>query len=189
MDDPIRAAMAAVAREDFLPEGQRKHASTDAPLAIGWGQTNSQPHTVEAMLRLLDLGPGMRVLDVGAGSGWTTALLAHLVGEDGSVIGVEIVPELRDLASAALSGYDPEHVRVELAERGVLGWPAEAPYDRVLVSAAARSLPTPLVDQLGDGGLLVVPVRGRMTRVVRSADGGTTVTEHGAYRFVPLLDW
>ncbi|KAA1422848.1 protein-L-isoaspartate O-methyltransferase [Mumia zhuanghuii] len=189
MSDPIRAAMASVSREDFLPEGQRAQAAIDAPLPIGWGQTNSQPHTVEAMLRLLEVGAGMRVLDVGAGSGWTTALLAHLVGESGSVVGVEIVPQLRERATAALGRFDPRHARVELAERGVLGWPVEAPYDRVLVSAAARSLPTPLVEQLGDGGILVVPVRGVMTRVVRGADGSAVVTEHGAYRFVPLLDW
>ena len=92
--DAVDAAFAAQPREGFLPPEQRPHAALDRPLPIGWGQTNSQPTTVANMLRLLRVAPGMRVLDVGAGSGWTTALLAHLVGPRGQVHGVERVPEL-----------------------------------------------------------------------------------------------
>ena len=90
----LRAAFDHVDRADFLPWGQRRFAATDAAIRIGHGQTNSQPSTVRDMLRLLDVGPGMRVLDVGCGSGWTTALLGDLVGPAGSVVGVEIVPAL-----------------------------------------------------------------------------------------------
>src|SRR4051794_29423208 len=92
--DRVSAAFRAAPREEFLPAGSRSQATYDGPLAIGHGQTNSQPSSVAAMLRLLDVRPGDHVLDVGAGSGWTTALLAHLVGPTGQVVGVELVPDL-----------------------------------------------------------------------------------------------
>jgi protein-L-isoaspartate(D-aspartate) O-methyltransferase len=178
-------AFAAAPRSWFLPAGQRRFARLDRPLPIGWGQTNSQPATVRAMLRLLDVAPGHRVLDVGSGSGWTTALLAHLVGPDGEVVGVEIVPELvavgrRNLADAGVGA------RVEQAREGVLGLPDGAPYDRVLVSAEATRLPTALVDQLTVGGVLVVPVAGWMHEV-RRRDGEPDDVRRGAYSFVPLV--
>ncbi|MBW9210695.1 protein-L-isoaspartate O-methyltransferase [Mumia sp. zg.B21] len=189
MGDQISEVMGRLRREDFLPDDQKRFADLDEPLPIGWGQTSSQPRTVAAMLRLLDVLPGMRVLDVGAGSGWTTALLATLVGAEGQVVGVELVPQLRVRATAALGRLHLDQARVELAERGVLGWPVDAPYDRVLVSAQARSLPTPLLEQLAEQGAMVVPVAERMTRVVRQTDEEVAVSEHGSYRFVPLLDW
>lgn len=188
MGDKVTEVMSDVRREEFLPDDQKALADLDGPLPIGWGQTSSQPRTVEAMLRLLDVGAGMRVLDVGAGSGWTTALLARLVSPAGEVIGVEMVPELRERAARTLARLGVAHAQVELA-RDTLGWPEAAPYDRILVSAQARSLPTPLVEQLAPGGVLVVPVRGTMTRVVRDADGDARASEHGSYRFVPLIGW
>lgn len=178
--------MGRVDRVWFLPPGQRASAAFDGPLPIGYGQTSSQPRTVRAMLELLDVRPGARVLDVGAGSGWTTALLSALVGEQGSVVGVEIVPTLAEAARAALRAAGVPRARVEDALPGVLGWPDDAPYDRILVSAMATRLPDALVGQLADPGVLVVPVDGTMTRVVRS-EGQLRVTRHGAYRFVPLL--
>ncbi len=101
--DAVSEAFRAVPRHGFLPRSERGRASYDGPIAIGDGQTNSQPRTVEAMLRLLDVDRGMRVLDVGAGSGWTTALLAELVGPTGSVLGVEIAPRLVTWGSANLA--------------------------------------------------------------------------------------
>src|SRR6476619_7863497 len=92
--DAVAEAFAAVPRVDFLPADQQRRASYDGPLPIGHGQTSSQPRTVAAMLRLLEVAPGQSVLDVGSGSGWTTALLAHLVGPTGSVLGVELEPSL-----------------------------------------------------------------------------------------------
>lgn len=183
--DPVAAAFAAVPRADFLPRSARWRADYDGPLAIGAGQTNSQPRTVDDMLRLLQVEPGMRVLDVGAGSGWTTALLAHLVGDSGCVVGVELVPSIAEFGSANLARTPYRHASIRVATPGVLGVPEEGPYDRILVSAEARSVPEELVDQLVDGGRMVVPVRGTML-LVRKEGGETRTSEHGSYRFVPL---
>ena len=181
--DRVDAAFDATPRRDFLPRGVRRRASYDGPLRIAAGQTNSQPRTVADMLRLLDVLPGQRVLDVGAGSGWTTALLAHLVGPTGSVLGVELEPELVHFGADNLSGTHRPWARIRLAAPGVLGDPDGAPYDRILVSAEPDELPQQLVDQLAEDGILVIPVAGTMLRV---SNPGAVVTEHGSYRFVPL---
>ncbi|GGL40439.1 methyltransferase domain-containing protein [Phycicoccus endophyticus] len=187
-EEALEAAFAAQPRERFLPPGQRAAAGRDGPLDIGHGQTNSQPRTVRAMLALLDVRPGQRVLDVGAGSGWTTALLAELVGPAGWVLGVERVPDLVAVAQENLAGAGVPRATVRLAEPGVLGAPHEGPYDRVLVSAMATRLPGRLVEQLAPRGVLVAPVAGVMTRVVLGArPGERSVSEHGTYRFVPLV--
>ena len=140
------------------------------------------------MLELLDVHAGHRVLDVGSGSGWTTALLAELVGPTGWVLGVERVPDLVRAGGAVAAAGVP-WARVAQATPGVLGAPDEAPFDRVLVSAMATRCRRELVAQLGPHGVLVVPVGGRMLRVQRDrhAPGGRRVTTHGAYRFVPLV--
>ena len=184
--DAVTAAFKAVPRVDFLPAGQRRCASYDGPLAIGHDQTNSQPRTVAAMLRLLDVRRGMKVLDVGAGSGWTTALLAQLTGPTGRVLGVELEPDLVAWGSANLDRHGAPWASIQAAEKGVLGLPGQAPYDRILVSAdPGRHLPAELVDQLGDPARMVIPVNGVMVRVDR-ARNQTTRSEHGYYRFVPL---
>jgi protein-L-isoaspartate(D-aspartate) O-methyltransferase len=183
--DAVTAAFEAVPREGFLPRRLRRRASYDGPLDIGHGQTNSQPRTVADMLRLLDVRPGQRVLDVGSGSGWTTALLAHLVGPRGSVRGVEIVPALVERGRANLEATDQPWASIEAALTGTLGLPDGAPYDRILVSAEATSLPDELVDQLAVGGRMVVPVLSRMMLIKRDSDAVHT-SAHGHYRFVPL---
>jgi protein-L-isoaspartate(D-aspartate) O-methyltransferase len=183
--DRLAAAFRAIPREGFLPERERRRSGYDGPLPIGEGQTNSQPRTVADMLRLLEVAAGQRVLDVGSGSGWTTALLAHLVGPDGEVVGVELEPSLVDFGSANLAATDQPWARIVQATPGVLGMPDHAPYDRILVSAEPASLPQQLVDQVADGGRLVIPVRGTMTLVTRDGDE-TTESHHGSYRFVPL---
>lgn len=190
--DPVARAFAAVPRQDFLPPAQRWRADHDGPIDIGHGQTNSQPVTVAAMLRLLDVRPGQRVLDIGAGSGWTTALLATLVGPGGRVLGLERVPELarwgaENLRAHAAGRADLGDASLEPADPEELGRSAEAPWDRILVSAMARELPESLVDQLSDEGRLVCPVDGQML-LVRRDGAGRTVSRHGAYRFVPLVE-
>jgi len=183
--DAVTAAFELVPREGFLPLRERRRATHDGPLPIGEGQTNSQPRTVEAMLRLLEVGPGHRVLDVGSGSGWTTALLAHLVGPEGQVLGVELEPSLVQFGTANLAATHQPWARIVAATPGVLGAPDHAPYDRILVSAQPTTLPQQLVDQLGDGGRLVIPVGGTMTLVTRNGDE-VSESHHGSYRFVPL---
>jgi protein-L-isoaspartate(D-aspartate) O-methyltransferase len=183
--DAVTAAFEAVPREGFLPRRARRHAAYDGPLDIGHGQTNSQPRTVADMLRLLDVRPGQRVLDVGSGSGWTTALLAHLVGPGGRVRGVEIVPRLVEQGRANLEATGQPWASIQAALTERLGLPDDGPYDRILVSAEATSMPDELVGQLAPGGRMVCPVLGRMTLVVRDADQFHT-SVHGHYRFVPL---
>lgn len=183
--DAVAEAFDAVPRADFLREASRDEAGSDAPVPIGHGQTNSQPRTVEDMLRLLDVRTGHRVLDVGAGSGWTTALLGHLVGDEGVVVGVELEPDLASWGETNVRRTPYHWASVRAAQPDVLGAPAEAPFDRILVSAAARTVPVELVEQLADGGRMVVPVGGTMTVVVREGDEMRT-SSHGSYRFVPL---
>lgn len=193
----VTAAMERAPRTLFLPPEARVRAHVDAPLGIGEGQTNSQPTTVAVMLDLLGVQRGDKVLDVGAGSGWTTAILANLVGSTGRVLGVERHESLVVGARAALAGYFEEEeaagragdlgsFEVRRAERGVLGIPEEAPFQRILVSAMALDLPEDLVEQLAEGGVMVIPVAGTMLRVVKSR-GHAVVSKHGLFNFVPLV--
>ncbi|SDS91182.1 protein-L-isoaspartate(D-aspartate) O-methyltransferase [Brevibacterium sandarakinum] len=193
-------AFALVPREQFLPADERRNASSNVPLQIGDGQTNSQPSTVSDMLGLLDPQPGDRVLDLGSGSGWTTALLGVLVGSRGHVTGVERYRRLIEQARTSLrqaglgdvgigNSGDSGDVEFIVATPGVLGLPEAAPFDRILVSAGAQTLPRELVAQLRTGGVMVIPVDGEMLRVERTGaeDGDVAVTRHGRYRFVPLI--
>ena len=182
----VDAAFRAVPRRLFLPEAQQAYAEADQPLPIGHGQTNSQPSTVRRMLELLDVRPGNRVLDVGCGSAWTTALLDELTGPDGSVVGVELEEELAIWGRSNLAAAGRTGAVVHTARPGVLGWPDDAPYDRILVSAQARELPEELSRQLAEPGVMVVPVAGRMLVVRRTPGQEPTVEASGHYRFVPL---
>ena len=185
-EERVRFAMRSVPRAGFLRHAHRDQAAYDGPLPIGEGQTNSQPRTVVDMLVLLHAHAGHRVLDVGARSGWTTALLAQLVGPAGSVLGVERLPDIAAFGSANLRAAQLPWATIVVAPPDVLGAPGAAPFDRILCSAEARELPLDLVHQLTVGGVLVLPVRGRMLRVTRT-DAAYEVERFGWYRFVPLV--
>ncbi|WP_324652752.1 protein-L-isoaspartate O-methyltransferase family protein [Georgenia sp. H159] len=187
----VRRAMDDVDRRGFLPEDQERFADADQPLSIGHGATCSQPTTVREMLTLLEVDPGQRVLDIGAGSGWTTALLASLAGPDGEVVGVELEPALVEFGRTNVAtwapGRDCAPARIELARPGELGLPDAAPFDRILVSAESKRLPEELVAQLADGGRMVIPVRGALV-VADRAGSAVTTRAVGSFRFVPLRE-
>ncbi len=154
-DARVVAAMAALRREDFVPADARGSAYADGALAIGAGQTISQPRMVALMLAALELRPGMRVLDVGCGSGYAAALIADLVAPGGSVVAVERQASLIPGARSRLAG---RAVEVQLADGG-WGWPAAAPYDAIHVAAAAPdAVPAALLAQLAPDGRLVMPI-------------------------------
>lgn len=156
-DPRLLAAFESVPRHLFVPEEVRHHAYADGPLPIGHGQTISQPYIVALMTHLLELTGNERVLEVGTGSGYQAAILSHLARE---VHTIEIVPELAKTAEKVLCETGCVNILVHLAD-GSLGWPDAAPYDGILVAAAAPSTPQPLLDQLADGGRMVLPVGGQ----------------------------
>ena len=183
-DPRVLAALLAVPRHELVPPAERSYAYEDRPLPIGEGQTISQPYLVAVMTELLALDGSERVLEVGTGSGYQAAVLSGLVRE---VYTIEIVPELARRAAADLArlGYANVHVR---EGDGYRGWPEEAPFDAIVVTAAPDHVPEPLVAQLAVGGRMVVPVGGLIQDLVlvrREADG--VRLEHGlGVRFVPM---
>lgn len=184
-DERVLSAMAKVPRERFIAEDAR-NAYGDYPLPIGEGQTISQPYIVAAMVEALAPRPEDRVLEVGAGTGYQAAILGELVAE---VWTVERHLELAEKARQVLAelGYSNVHV---VQGDGSVGLPEQAPFDRILVAAAAPRIPDALVAQLAEGGRLVIPVGTRFeqqVQVVRKLGGETTITAHDPCRFVPLV--
>lgn len=154
IDDDVLAAMATVPRHRFVPEDQRAHAYEDRPLPIGYGQTISQPYIVALMTDLLDLDGRGRVLEVGTGSGYQAAVLSPLAQ---AVYTIEIVPALADQAAARLQELGFGNVTARQGD-GYYGWEEHAPFDGIVVTAAASHIPPPLVRQLKPGGRMVIPV-------------------------------
>ncbi len=150
---PTLAAMQTVPRHLFVPMAQRRFAYTDRPLPIGFGQTISQPFIVAYMTQIIDPKPGQRVLEIGTGSGYQAAILAEIVGQ---VYTIEIVPELGSSAQRLLNElYDNVHVKIG---DGYYGWEEAAPFDAIVVTAAAGTIPPPLIEQLKPGGKMIIPV-------------------------------
>lgn len=184
-DPRLLAAVRAVPRHRFVPPDELEWAYSDGPLPIGHGQTISQPYIVALMTDLLHLTPGARVLEVGTGSGYQAAILAQMAAE---VHTVEVIPELAHRAEKVLAELGLTNVQVHVGD-GSLGWPEAAPYDGILVAAAAPDVPPPLLDQLSEGGRLVLPVgsRGFQELQVWERRAGRLHCERGiSVAFVPL---
>jgi protein-L-isoaspartate(D-aspartate) O-methyltransferase len=183
---PIDKAFAETPRRNFLPEDYLEYADVDNALPIGFGQTISQPYTVGLMLEWLEVAPGDKVLDVGSGSGWTTALLSHLTGSEGKVYAVEIIPELVEFGRSNNRRLGIKNASFYQAGRHY-GLPKYAPYDRILVSAEAQSVPKELLDQLKPGGKMVIPVDYDILEIEKPLAGEPETTAHNGFVFVPLV--
>jgi protein-L-isoaspartate(D-aspartate) O-methyltransferase len=181
----IVRAFQKIDRADFVPQKFRESAYLDEALPIGFGQTISQPYVVAFMLELLQPKEGEKILDVGSGSGWTTALLAEIVGKEGAILGTEIIPELVEFGKRNISKYDLPHAEITQAgkEPGSL---ERAPFDRILVSAASSSVPEKLMQQLKMGGILVIPVKDAVWKIEKKP-GNPNIERFEGFVFVPLV--
>lgn len=182
----IDEAFEVVDRAKFVPKGLGSSAYLDTALPIGYGQTISQPYTVRLMLEWLEAQPGDKVLDVGSGSGWTTTLLSHLVGPKGRVFAVERIPELLEFGQENCDKFSVKNARFYAAGEE-FGLPEEAPFDRILVGAAADVMPPSLIDQLKVGGKMVIPIQQDIVEVSKKSKTGYDSKNHPGFIFVPLL--
>jgi protein-L-isoaspartate(D-aspartate) O-methyltransferase len=191
-------AMRAVPRIKFLPDDMRTHSAVDTPLPIGFGQTISAPHMVSIMNEALQLEVGMKILEVGSGSGWHAATIAEIVApkeaprsEYGHVYTTEIVREMAEIARKNIrnAGYS-DRVTIYHSD-GSKGYLEKAPYERILVTAAAPNVPAPLIEQLKPNGLLLIPVGSvsmfqNLIKITKSPDGKIKHENLGGVAFVPL---
>ncbi len=178
-------AFQKVDRKYFVPEAFSEHIYVDRPLPIGKDQTISQPSTVAFMLELLLPEEGSKVLDIGSGSGWTAALLCAIVGEKGSVLGLERVDDLVERGQNNLKQFDFKQCKIRKADEK-LGLPGET-FDRILVSASADEIPRELFAQLKIGGILVIPVRNSIFRFKKISETEIETEEYQGFVFVPLI--
>ncbi len=185
-DPATLRAMGAVKRHLFVPESAAAVAYDDRPLPIGYGQTISQPYIVAYMTAVLQPGKEHRVLEIGTGSGYQAAILAEIVQK---VCTVEIIPELGNKARERLAKLGYRNVEVRIAD-GYEGWPEQAPFDAIVVTAAAEYIPPPLIRQLRDGGRMVIPVGSpflvQTLMLVTKRGGEVTTTQLMPVRFVPF---
>lgn len=181
----ITEAFENIDRVDFVLDPTAPDVYGDYPLPIGYGQTISQPTTVAMMLEMLEPKRGQKILDIGTGSGWTTALLGFIVGDEGSVTGVERISELMEYGNRNLQKYKFKNVKIIQAEYalGIVG----EKFDRILVSAAADEFPSELTEQLKIGGKLVIPVQNSIYEVTKNEEGKLEGVEHYGFTFVPLI--
>ena len=180
----VLEAMRRVPRHLFVPEDARRQAYADHPLPIGYGQTISQPYVVAFMTESLEVDRDHRVLEIGTGSGYQAAVLGELAA---AVYTIEIVEPLAESARQTLEGLGYRNVHVR-AGNGYLGWPEEAPFDRIMVTAAPDHVPPALVEQLKVGGLMAIPVGvgEQLLQIMRKTPEGMTVIRTLPVRFVPM---
>lgn len=187
-DRRVLEAMRAVPRKEFVPQELEAQAYADRPLSIGYGQTISQPYVVGLMTEMLDVQPEHKVLEIGTGSGYQAAVLSRLAKE---VFSIEIVEELGGTARERLQRLGFDNVRVRIGD-GYAGWPEEAPFDRIILTAAPPEIPQALIDQLAPGGRLVAPEGERWELqyliTIEKDDQGRAQRRSGdAVRFVPMV--
>jgi len=197
----IIKAFREVKRVDFLPKEIKDLAELNEALSIGYGQTISQPLVVAFMLELLQPQPGDKILDVGSGSGWTSALLSKIVGKEGKVIAIDIVPELVEFSKKNVAKYNflaPYRTEGSGAgiEKGIVeffcadgskGYEKEAPYDKILASASAETLPQVWKEQLKIGGRIVTPIGSSIWLFIKKSEKNLEEIEYPGFAFVPLI--
>ena len=186
-DEGVIRSLATVQRHEFVPRGQRQHAYENRPLPIGHGQTISQPYIVALMTELVEPEPDDVVLEIGTGSGYQAAILAELVEQ---VYSIEIIDALAGEAKSRLARLGYDNVTTKLAD-GYYGWQEHAPFDAIVVTAAASHVPPPLIQQLKRGGRMVIPVGGRFSvqqllLIEKTEDDEVITRQIAAVRFVPL---
>lgn len=183
-------AFLKVDRKNFIKKENYFEAYADYPLPIGYGQTISQPWTVAFMLELLQPQEDNKILDVGFGSGWTTSLLAQIVGEKGRVYGIEIIPEIFNFGKENIEKYNFLKKKIVELKRGdgSKGWKEYSPFDRILVSAAADEIPQSLVEQLNLGGILIIPDNKGIHQIIKNETGEIEKKYYYGFSFVPLVN-
>ena len=187
-DKKVEEAFRNIPRHEFVPSSELDYAYYNEPLPIKKNQTISQPAVVSRMTEWLDVRQGQKVLEIGTGSGWQTAILSYLVG-NGTIYSVEIKPELAKFAQENLKKLGINNVSIILSD-GSLGYSKASPYDRIMITAACTEIPLPLLDQLADDGLLIAPVGDSSQSLVllqKTRKGIIEIKNESHYVFVPLL--
>ncbi|KKU93935.1 MAG: Protein-L-isoaspartate O-methyltransferase [Candidatus Jorgensenbacteria bacterium GW2011_GWA1_48_13] len=186
----IIEAFKKINRADFVPESEGEMAYYNIPLPIGYNQTISQPLTVAFTLELLEPKKGEKILDIGAGSGWQTALLSELVGEEGKVIAIERIPELKNMAEKNVGkyGFAKKGIAEIILGDGSKGYPEEAPYDKIVAAAYVKKIPACWKEQLKIGGRIVAPVGEQMTVLDKTGPDKFEQKQYFAFLFVPLIE-
>jgi len=182
-------AFKEIKRVDFLPEDLKNSAELNTALPIGFGQTISQPLVVAFMIEQLNPEEGDKVLDIGSGSGWTTALLSHIVGSKGKVIAIELVPELKEFGEKNVSKYNfvDKGIAEFICTDGSKGYDKEAPFDRILASASAQRLPMAWKEELRVGGRIVTPIGSSIWVFIKKSKDNFEELEYPGFAFVPLI--
>ena len=186
----IIEAFRKIKRADFMPENMKDSAEVDEAMLIGQGQTISQPKVVAFMLELLEPKAGEKILDVGSGSGWTSALLSEIVGDKGRVVSLELIPELKEFGekNAAKYGFVEKGTAQFICCDGSKGYEEESPFDKILASAAARRVPEAWKKQLKVGGRIVAPINSSIFLFVKKSENEMEEKEYPGFIFVPLIE-
>jgi len=185
----VEEGLRKIHRHLFVPEKIRYMAYRDTPLSIGHNQTISQPSTVVAMTEALDVKKGQKILEIGTGSGWQAAILSYLVGEKGFVYSIEVIKKLAEFAKSNIKKFGIKNIEV-IVKDGSLGLKEKAPFDRIIVTAAAPDIPNPYLDQLKLNGIMVIPVGNlylQKMNVIKKLKKGIEKECIGNFMFVPLV--